>query len=97
MEKSKYQRMNKEEKELLKQKYFNTSKGKEMKIRLKRLLLVSIFCFFYSIYLLIDAYKNNGNTWAYTFSILIFICALFFFIAHYRISKKVLTKYATKK
>lgn len=96
MEKNKYQRMNKEEKKKVADNYYNTKKGKELHIRLKRIFLVSIFCFSYSIYLLIDAYNNNGNIWAYSYAILILISGLVFLIYYYKIKNKVLNKQALK-
>jgi hypothetical protein len=61
MVKTKYQRMNKQEKESAKEEYFNTNSGKALKPRLNRAIFYGIFLICYGIYLIIDANIKEHN------------------------------------
>ena len=57
--KNKYQRMTKEEKKSCQRAYYNTPKGKEMKIRFTRLIVIGITGIIFSIFLIINGYLSQ--------------------------------------
>ena len=97
MLKNKYQRMNKQEKRKIKEEYINTSTGKININRLRRVLIISIVCILYSIYLAIDTYLNSNSIILYIYSGLILLIAIIFFISYFKIKGKLLNKFAIEK
>ena len=95
--KNKYQRMNKEEKKNIKEKYFATEAGKSMSNRLIRLLITGLMGIFFSLYLVYSNYTNDGNSiWQYIMSAILFVASLVFIFGSIKIKIKVLNKYAIK-
>ncbi len=95
--KNKYQRMNKEEKLDLQNKFYQTEFGKTTKIRLIRVLISGILCSLYSIYLFIDNYLAVESIWIYSLSILVLIAGIIFIIGSYKLRIKHLNNFAIKK
>ena len=95
--KNKYQRMNKEEKTKIKEKYYSTPEGKNMKNRLTRLLITGTMGILFSAYLVYSNYTQDGNNiWQYIMSGILLIASLVFIIGSFKIKGKVLNKYAIK-
>ena len=95
--KNKYQRMNKEEKKEIQNKYYATNEGKAMKNRLIRLSIIGIMGILFSIYLIYSNYTQDGNSiWQYIMSGILIIASLIFIIGSINIRSKVLNKYAIK-
>lgn len=95
--KTKYQKMNKEEKLEIQNKYYATEAGKAMKSRLTRLLIVGFMGIIFSAYLAYSNYTNDGNSiWQYIMAGILLIASLTFIIGSIKIRHKVLNKYATK-
>ena len=95
--KNKYQRMNKEEKKKLKEKYFSTEDGKNMYNRLIRLIITGIIGILFGLYLIYSNYTNDGNNiWQYIISGVLIIASIIFIIGSIKIRIKVLNKYAIK-
>ncbi len=96
--KNKYQRMNKEEKQKCKEKYYKTEKGKEMKVRFIRLNIIGIVGIFFSIFLIINGYiENSINIWTWIWASILFICSMIFIIGSSILKGKVLNNFAVKK
>lgn len=95
--KNKYQRMNKEEKTKIKEKYYSTPEGNNMKNRLTRLLITGTMGILFSAYLVYSNYTQDGNNiWQYIMSGILLIASLVFIIGSFKIKGKVLNKYAIK-
>lgn len=95
--KNKYQRMNKSEKKLIKQKYYAKEEGKNMQNRLNRLVITGIMGLLFSAYLIYSNITNDGNNvWQYILSGILIIASLLFIIGSYKIRIKVLNQYAVK-
>lgn len=96
MLKTKYERMNKEEKKEVLKKYKNTDKGKEMMMRLYRLNVIGIIGILYCIFFIIT--ELSRFTWkSYLIVIPLFLISIFFLFMSYRLKKKVLNQFAIKK
>ena len=61
--KNKYQRMNKEEKKELKKAFYQTAKGKELKMRYIRLIIIGLIGIAFSIFMIVDGSLKNGLVW----------------------------------
>ena len=98
MLKTKYQRLNKEEKKEATLKYYQTKAGQENKLRFFRLLMLGILLIIYSFGLLIYNYmEKNNSLWDYIWCAIIFIFGLVFIIGRYKIKIKKVNDYLTKK
>ena len=96
--KNKYQRMNKEEKKQCKSFYYNTLKGKEMRVRLNRLVVLGVIGIAFAIFLIISGYLSNEINWAtWTMAIILIIFSLIFIFGSIRLRVKCLNLYAIKK
>jgi len=95
--KNKYQRMNKEEKKNIKNKYYATTEGKAMHNRLIRLLIIGFMGILFGIYLIYSNYTQDGNNiWQYILAGMLMVASLVFIIGSIKIKGKVLNKYAIK-
>ena len=95
--KNKYQRMSKEEKAKVKSKYYATEKGKEMKARLDRLIVLGIIGICFSIFLVVSgilANKIEWYTWVVAITLLIF--SIVYIVGSITIRGKVLNQCAVK-
>ena len=95
--KNKYQRMNKEQRKNIKDKYFNTEDGKSMYNRLMRLIITGVIGIFFSIYLIYSNYTTDGNNiWQYIMAGILIIASIIFILGSIKIRLKVLNKFALK-
>ena len=96
--KNKYQRMTKEEKKECQQKYFATSKGKEMKIRFLCLKIIGILGIAFAIFLIISGYISNEINWAtWAMAIILMIFSVVFITGAIILKGKCLNQFAVKK
>ena len=93
--KNKYQRMNKEEKKIILEKYKKTEKGKSMIPRLNRVVITGIIVVLIAGFLYYLAVKS-GSIWDYIYASMILIAGLVFIIGSIRIRGKELNKQALK-
>ena len=95
--KNKYQRMTKTEKKELKRKFYETTKGKEMKKRLLRLRIIGLIGILFSVCLVISGYISKELNWAtWTMSIILMLCSCVYFIGSFTIKGKILNDFAIK-
>lgn len=95
--KTKYQRMTKNEKKEIQDKYYKTENGKAMKNRLTRLLITGTMGILFSLYLFYTNYTNDGNNiWEYILSSILLVASIIFIIGSFKIKYKVLNKEAIK-
>ncbi len=94
--KNKYERLTKEEKQDILNKYKNTSNGKEQLSKLTRVNVIGILCILYAIFILITEYQKL-NSWLITLIIIMFIVGIIFLILSLKIKKKSLNKYLINK
>lgn len=95
--KNKYQRMSKEEKKNIQNKYYNSPEGLSMKNRLIRLNITGIMGILFSIYLIYTNITQDGNNiWQYIMAGILFVASIIFIIGSLKIRIKVLNKFAIK-
>lgn len=95
--KNKYQRMSKEEKKECRQKYYQTKKGHEMRIRLIRLNVIGITGIIFAIFLVISGYIAEEINWAtWVMAITLFVFSIIFITGSCLIKGKVLNQFAIK-
>lgn len=94
--KVKYLRLNKEERKEARDKFFATEQGIKSKKSLNRSLICSILCMLFSIYLLIDAFKNTHETFDYIYGVCIAIISIMMFMFYLKIRVTVINNYLTK-
>lgn len=88
MEKNKYQRSTKEEKQKARNAFFNTHFGRDLKKRLNRLVIYSILLIGFAIYFIIDNIINDNTVTNYILVGFFIIFAIIFLIGrHYVIVK----------
>lgn len=88
MEKNKYQRSTKEEKQKARNAFFNTDFGRDLKKRLNRLVIYSILLIGFAIYFIIDNIINDNTVTNYILAAFFIIFAIIFLIGrHYVIVK----------
>ena len=97
MLKNKYQRMTKEEKKKIRTEYYNTPTGKQNKNRFIRVIIISIFCLIYSIYMGIENYMDSKITVLYVYYSGVLITGIILLISCIRIRGRILNDYALKK
>lgn len=93
MMKTKYERMTKEEKKVLYQKYKKTDQGQNVAKRLFRLNVIGIIGLIYSVGLFIYEYKDIKML-DYLVIIPSFLASIFFLMMSCKLKKKILTKFA---
>lgn len=95
--KTKYQRMNKEEKKNLIEEYKKTTKGKEMLSRLNRILAIGLIGLIYGVGLALYLYSKDGiKINDYLTIIPLLIASFIFIIMSLNLRKKELNKFAIK-
>lgn len=95
--KNKYQRMSKEEKAKVKEKYYATEKGKEMKTRLDRLMVIGTIGICFSIFLIISGYLSHKIEWyTWVVAIILLLFSIVYIIGSIQIRGKVLNQFAVK-
>ncbi len=92
MYKLKYYSLTKDEKQELKKKFYNTDWGKNVNIRLNRLLVTGSIGVIFSILLFI--FKNSK--WDIVISILLLISSIIFIISSLKVRIKKLNEYLVK-
>ena len=96
--KNKYQRMSKEEKKVLKSQYYQTNKGKEMKARLNRLVVIGSIGILFSIFLVISGYLSQKLDWAtWLLAGILLFFSVFYIVSSCMLRGKVLNQFAIKK
>ncbi len=96
--KNKYARMNKEEKKQCRTFYYNTPKGKEMKMRLTRLTIIGIIGIIFSIFLVVSGYIAKQINWAtWAMAGILFCFSIVFLVGAAKIRLQVLNQYAITK
>lgn len=95
--KNKYQRMTKEEKKQIKEKYYATEDGKIMKNRLVRLFIIGVMGIVFSGYLVYSNITKDGNSiWQYLTAGILLIFSIVYIISSFKLRVKVLNKFAIK-
>lgn len=89
----KYYSLTKKEKGKLKENFYNTEFGKNIKIRLNRLLLIGIIGILFSLYLFIFP----SNKWDIVSGIILTIASLIFIIASFKVRINKLNDYLVSK
>lgn len=90
MEKNKYQRATKSEKQKAREEFFKTPFGIEQKKRLNRLIIYSILLIACAIYFIIDNILNDNYITTYILSgIFVVVSTIFLYGRHYVIVKDV--------
>lgn len=92
MYKLKYYLLNKNEKKELKNNFYNTEFGKNIKNRLDRLFLTGVIGAFFSLYLFI----NPSNKWDIITGIILVIASIVFVIGSYKVRIRKLNDYLVK-
>ncbi len=96
--KTKYQRMNKEEKKNLIEEYKKTTKGKEVLSRLNRILAIGLIGLIYGVGLALYLYSKDGiKINDYLTIIPLLIASFIFIIMSLNLRKKELNKFAIKR
>lgn len=93
MEKLKYYTLNKEEKIKLKEEFYHTEYGLNLKNRLNRLLTTGILGIVFSIILFIF----NTNKWDIIYGIILAIASLIFIYSSYQVRISKINNYLTRK
>lgn len=95
--KNKYQRMSKEEKKALQEKFYKTEKGKDMKKRLLRLRMIGFIGMLFAAFLVVSAYFSKELNWAtWLMSIILMACSVTYFVSSFVLKGKVLNDFAIK-
>ena len=95
--KNKYQRMSKEEKKALQEKFYKTEKGKDMKKRLLRLRMIGFIGMLFAAFLVVSAYFSKELNWAtWLMSIILMACSVTYFVCSFVLKGKVLNDFAIK-
>lgn len=95
--KNKYQRLSKEEKERVKLKYYATDKGKEMKKRLDRLLVIGSVGILFSVFLIVSGYLSNKVEWyTWVVAIILMVFSIIYVVGSIKLRGKVLNQFALK-
>lgn len=95
--KNKYQRMTKEEKAKIKNKYYATEKGREIKKRLDRLVVTGTLGIAFSFFLIISGYFSNKIEWyTWVMAIILFIFSVIYIVGSFKLRIKVLNQFAIK-
>ncbi len=101
MKKYKYQRLSKKEAKEVKEAFYKTNQGIDLKKRFNRILIYSILLLLFGMYLIVDAIINNEATIEYVYAGLLILFSIIFLISrNYLVMIKVndyLTKNTTKK
>lgn len=95
--KNKYQRMTKTERKNCRKLYYQTTKGKEMHIRLTRLTLTGIVGLLFSLYIILNSSKEGSLNWMmWLISIILIVASIIFIVAALKLKNKNFNEYALK-
>lgn len=95
--KNKYQRLSKEDKKECRKMYYSTVKGREMHLRLIRIVCFGIIGILFDIYLIGTSIINHEIHWYdYLVIIPLFLASIVFLIGAYLLRKKVLNQFTLK-
>jgi hypothetical protein len=94
--KNKYQRMNKDEKKVLIEKFKTDEKRKEELNRLYIILFFGGILILFGIYSLFELIFIKYNTFNLVFMIISIVAGLFFVVAYYKLKIKILNKFSLK-
>lgn len=95
--KNKYRRMTKEEKEKCKKKYYATPKGKEMKTRFTRLIIIGVVGLAFSILLIVNGYLSKEISWAtWTIAGILSVFSIIYIAGSIILKGKCLNNFAVK-
>ena len=89
----KYYSLTKEEKENLKQEFYKTEFGKEIKVRLDRLFIIGIIGILFRIYL----YITSINIWNIVYSTILLIASILFIIMSFKVRINKINNFLVKK
>jgi len=89
----KYYSLTKDEKKNLKNEFYNTEFGKEIKTRLDRLFIIGIIGILFSIYL----YFTSINIWNIVYSTILVLASLLFIIMSFKVRINKINTYLVKK
>ena len=90
--KTKYQRMSKEEKKILVERYKKTEKGKYVMSKIRNVFIYGVLSYGFAVYLFIDA----KNIWSYIGASGLLLFGSIFIVASIRLRIKNLTRFAVK-
>lgn len=96
MIKYKYLTLTRAEKKAAKKEFWQTERGKDLKIRTNRLLIYSVLLLGFGIWILVDAIIKNDSIAKYIYSAIIIIFALVFIIGRYIVTLKQVNNYIVK-
>ena len=88
----KYYSLTKEEKQTLKEKFYNTEFGNSIKLRLNRLNMTGLIGVLFSIYLFVTA----NNKWNIVYATILLLASIFFIISSHKVRIKKLNDYLVK-
>ncbi len=95
--KNKYQRMSKEERAKVRNRYYKTEVGMAQRKRLIRLFIIGIIGIAFSIYLVVDAYlKGNVSVWTWIVAVIVTIFSLVYIASSIVLRGKSLNLFAVK-
>ena len=95
--KNKYQRLSKEDKRECCNMYYSTSKGREMRIRLTRLIIIGLIGILFGIYMIGNGILTHQIHWYdYLVAIPLLLASVTFLIGSFLIGKKVLNQFVLK-
>lgn len=97
MIKYKYQRLNKEEKKEIKNEFFATERGVELKQRFNRILIYSFALILFGAILLTEAIIKKDSIAEYIYSTLLIIFGIVFIIVRYNIMRRQVNTYLVTK
>lgn len=93
----KYQRLSKEEKKKAKNDFFQTERGKVLKIRFNRLIIYGIALIAFGIFLLVEAITKKDSYAEYIYSTIVIIFGISFLIGRFIVMRKQVNDYIVKK
>lgn len=95
--KNKYKRMSKEEKKEVREKYYQTAKGKEMKNRFLRLNIIGTVGILFSLFLVVSGHLSNEINWAtWVMAIILTIFSIIYLLGAFLLKKKCFNNFALK-
>ena len=95
--KTKYQRMSRQERKILKEEYRKTEIGKTVLKKFKLSLIMFILTYLFSIYLIIDTYINKRNSSYYLYAGAIIMCVIVCLTSYRKNYQRILNEFALKK
>jgi len=95
--KNKYQRMTKEEKKKCREKFYATAKGKEMKPRFTRLIIIGVIGIIFSLFLIISGYISKEINWAtWVLAGILMVFSIIYIIGSIVLQRKCFNNFAVK-